>query len=87
MPEPKVLGEDLIKRENAMRDWFRSMMDGKSDGAERCSPAWRATASAERTSFASRKRRKDAGGDTQELVLAVLDRQLTSVFRYRLIEI
>jgi hypothetical protein len=30
----KALADDLVAHENALRDWLKSLLDGKPDGAE-----------------------------------------------------
>jgi hypothetical protein len=48
-PELKAFAVDLVAHENALRDWIKSEVDGKSDGAERSSPISNATGSQEKT--------------------------------------
>jgi hypothetical protein len=69
-PELKVLGEDLLAHENALRDWMKSELDGKSDGAEKVFAYLERHGISREEAVTPRERREDVGGDTQKLVLA-----------------
>jgi uncharacterized membrane protein len=68
--ELKALGEDLLEHENAMRDWSRSELDGKSDGAEKVFAYLERHGISREEAVTPRKLREDVGGDKQQLVLA-----------------
>jgi uncharacterized membrane protein len=68
--ELKALGEDLLEHENAMRDWSRSELDGKSDGAEKVFAYLERHGISREEAVTPRKLREDVGGDRQQLVLA-----------------
>ena len=69
-PELKTLAEDLYAHENAMRDWFKSEVDGKPDGAEKVLAYLERHGISREEAVTPRERREDLGGDTQHLVLA-----------------
>ena len=72
-PELKALAEDLFAHENAMRDWVKSEMDGKSDGCEKVFGYLERHGISREEAVTPRKRREDVGGDKQHLVLAFFD--------------
>jgi uncharacterized membrane protein len=72
-PELKALGEDLYAHENAMRDWLKSELDGKPDGAEKVFAYLERHGISREDAVTPRKRREDVGGDKQELVLSFFD--------------
>jgi uncharacterized membrane protein len=69
-PELKALADDLVEHENALRDWLKSELDGKSDGAEKVFAYLERHGVAKEEAVIPRKDREDFGGDTQQLVLA-----------------
>lgn len=68
-PELKVLADDLYEHENAMTDWFKSELDGKSDGGRRVF-AYLERHGITRAEAVTPRKVKDLGGDRQQLVLA-----------------
>jgi hypothetical protein len=73
MVELKALGEDLFAHENAMRDWLKSELDGKSDGSERVFAYLERHGISREEAVTPRERREDVGGDKRHLVLAFFD--------------
>ncbi|MDM0048842.1 DUF1269 domain-containing protein [Variovorax sp. J22R115] len=69
-PELKALGEDLQAHEPAIRDWFKSELDGKSNGGEQIFAYLERHGITREEAVIPRKRREDMGGDKQQLVLA-----------------
>jgi uncharacterized membrane protein len=69
-PELKALADDLFAHENAMRDWLKSEMDGKSDHAEKVLGYLERHGISREEAVTPRKLREDVGGDKQHLVLA-----------------
>jgi hypothetical protein len=67
--ELKVLADDLYEHENAMTDWFKSELDGKSDGAEKVFAYLKRHGIGRKEAVTPRKA-KDLGGDKRRLVLA-----------------
>lgn len=72
-PELQALAEDLIAHENSMRDWFKSEIDGNSDGAEKVLAYLERHGISREEAVTPRERREDLGGDNQHLVLAFFD--------------
>ena len=72
-PELKALADDLYEHENAMRDWFQSVLAGQPDGGEKVFAYLERHGITREEAVTPRKRREDAGGDTQQLVLAFFD--------------
>jgi hypothetical protein len=72
-PEMKALADDLVAHENALRDWIKSLLDGKPNGAE-CVFAYCESKGISREQAATpRKDREESGGDKQQLMLAFFD--------------
>lgn len=69
-PELKALGEDLYAHENSLRDWMQSELDGKSDGGEKIFAYLERHGITREQAVTPRKDREDAGGETQQLMLA-----------------
>lgn len=69
-PELKALGDDLQVHEPAIRDWFQSELDGKSNGGEPIFAYLERHGITRDEAVIPRKRREDMGGDKQQLVLA-----------------
>jgi hypothetical protein len=67
-PELKTLADDLYEHENAMTDWFKSELDGRSDGGEKVF-AYLQRHGITREEAVTPRKLKDLGGDRQELVL------------------
>jgi uncharacterized membrane protein len=72
-PELKALGEDLLEHENAMRDWLKSELDGKSDGAAKVFAYLERHGITREDAVTPREDREDSAGDQQQLVLAFFD--------------
>ncbi|MFF4425797.1 hypothetical protein ACFY04_34345 [Streptomyces sp. NPDC001549] len=72
-PELKALGDDLLDHENAMRDWMRSELDGKSDGAAKVFEYLERHGITREDAVTPREDREDSAGDQQQLVLAFFD--------------
>ncbi len=72
-PELKKLGEDLYDHENALRDWLKSELEGKPDGAEKVFAYLERQGISREEAVIPRKDREGYGGDTQQLVLAFFD--------------
>jgi uncharacterized membrane protein len=72
-PELKSLADDYVEHENALRDWLRSVLDGKSDGGEKVFAYLERHGVSREEAVTPRKNREDMGGETQELVLAFFD--------------
>ncbi|MEU1185895.1 hypothetical protein ABZ464_51460 [Streptomyces sp. NPDC005820] len=72
-PELKALGDDLLDHENAMRDWMRSELDGKSDGAAKVFEYLERHGITREDAITPREDREDSAGDQQQLVLAFFD--------------
>jgi hypothetical protein len=69
-PELKAFAEDLYDHENALRDWLKSELDGKSDGAEKVFAYLERQGISREEAVVPRKDREGYGGDSQQLVLA-----------------
>ena len=69
-PELKTLGDDLVDHENALRDWFKSELDGKSDGGVKVFAYLARHGITKDEAVTPRELREDLGGATQRLVLA-----------------
>jgi hypothetical protein len=69
-PELKAFADDLYEHENALRDWLKSELDGKSDGAEKVFAYLERHGVTREAAVTARRDREDFGGDTQQLVLA-----------------
>ncbi|MFD4913078.1 DUF1269 domain-containing protein [Streptomyces virginiae] len=69
-PEVKALGADLLEHEDAMRDWFKSELDGNSDGGAKIFAFLERHGISREQAVTPRKFREDVGGDKQLLVLA-----------------
>lgn len=67
--ELKALADDLYNHENALRDWLKSELDGTPDGAEKVVAYLDRHGITREEAVTPRKRREDAGGDVQRLVL------------------
>lgn len=72
-PELKALADDSFAHENAMRDWLKSEMDGKSDGGEKVFAYLERHGISREEAVTPRERREDVGGDKQHLLLAFFD--------------
>jgi uncharacterized membrane protein len=72
-PELKALADDFYVHENALRDWLKSELAGKSDGGEKVFAYLERHGMSRELAVTPRKNREDLGGDTQELVLAFFD--------------
>jgi uncharacterized membrane protein len=66
----KALADDFYEHENALRDWLRSVLDGKSDSGEKVFAYLERHGMSREEAVIPRKLREDMGGDTQELVHA-----------------
>ena len=69
-PELHALADDLYEHENAMRDWFRSELNGTPDGGEKIFRYLERHGITRDEAVTPRRRREAVGGDTQRLVLA-----------------
>jgi hypothetical protein len=69
-PELKAFGEDLVAHENAIREWFRSVLDGKTDGGAQIFAFLERHGITRAEAVTPRKVREGWGGETQHLVLA-----------------
>jgi uncharacterized membrane protein len=69
-PELKALGDDFQLHEPAIRDWFRSELEGKPDGGENIFAYLERHGITREEAVIPRKLREDLGGDKQQLVLA-----------------
>jgi hypothetical protein len=69
-PELKAFADDVYEHENALRDWVKSELDGKSDGAEKVFAHLERHGVTREEAVTARRDREDFGGDTQQLVLA-----------------
>jgi hypothetical protein len=69
-PELKAFAEGLVDHENALRDWLKSEVDGKPDGAEKVFAYLERNGITRQEAVTPRKDRESHGGDTQQLVLA-----------------
>jgi hypothetical protein len=69
-PEMKALADDLVAHENALRDWLKSLLDGKPNGAESVFAYCESKGISREQAATPRKDRESAGGETQQLVLA-----------------
>jgi hypothetical protein len=72
-PELKALADDFYEHENALRDWLKSELDGKSDGGEKVFAYLERHGMSREEAVTPRKTREDLGGDTRKLVLAFFD--------------
>src|SRR5512132_4287290 len=72
-PELKAFADDLVAHENALRDWIKSELDGKSDGAEKVFAYLERNGISREEAVTPRKVREESGGDKQQLVLAFFD--------------
>ncbi|HEY6761763.1 MAG TPA: hypothetical protein VI318_19845 [Baekduia sp.] len=72
-PELKAFAADLVAHENALRDWVKSELDGKSDGAEKVFTYPERNGISRDDAVTPRKVREESGGDQQQLVLAFFD--------------
>jgi uncharacterized membrane protein len=72
-PELKAFAAHLVDLENALRDWIKSELDGKSDGAEKVFAYLERNGITREVAVIPRKVREESGGDKQELVLAFFD--------------
>jgi uncharacterized membrane protein len=63
----------LDDHENALRDWLKSELDGKSDGAEKVFAYLERYGITRKDAVVPREDREDFGGDKQLLVLAFFD--------------
>jgi uncharacterized membrane protein len=72
-PELKAFAGHLVDHENALRDWIKSELDGKSDGAEKVFAYLERNGITREVAVTPRKVREDFGGDKQQLVLAFFD--------------
>jgi uncharacterized membrane protein len=72
-PEMKALADDLVVHENALRDWLRSLLDGKPNGAESVFAYCESKGISREQAATPRKDREESGGDQQRLVLAFFD--------------
>lgn len=69
-PELRQFGVDLLDHENALRDWCKSELDGKSDGGEKVLAWLERHGISREEAVIPRRRREDVGDDKQHLVLA-----------------
>ena len=69
-PELKALGEDLVEHENALRDFLKSVLDGKPDGGAKIFAYLERKGITREEAVTPRKVREGWGGETQSLVLA-----------------
>jgi hypothetical protein len=69
-PELKAFAEDLYDHENALRDWLKSELNGKSDGAEKVFAYLERQGISREEAVVPRNDREGYGGDSQQLVLA-----------------
>ena len=72
-PELKAFAADLVAHENALRDWIKSEVAGKSDHAEKVFAYLERNGITREQAVTPRKVREESGGDTQHLVLAFFD--------------
>lgn len=72
-PGLKALADDLMLHEPALRDWLKSELDGKSDGAEQVFAYLERHGISREEAVTPRKDKEDYGGDVQHLVLAFFD--------------
>jgi hypothetical protein len=72
-PEMKTLADDLVAHENALRDWIKSLLDGKPNGAESVFAYCERKGITREEAATPRKDREESGGDKQQLVLAFFD--------------
>jgi uncharacterized membrane protein len=72
-PELKAFADDLVAHENALRDWIKSELDGKSDHAEKVFAYLERNGISREDAVTPRKVREESGGDKQQLVLAFFD--------------
>ena len=72
-PELRAFADDLVAHENALRDWIKSEVDGKSDGAEKVFAYLERHGITRQQAVTPRKVREESGGDKQQLVLAFFD--------------
>jgi uncharacterized membrane protein len=72
-PELKAFAGSLDDHENALRDWLKSELDGKSDGAEKVFAYCERYGITRADAVIPREDREDLGGDKQQLVLAFFD--------------
>jgi uncharacterized membrane protein len=72
-PELKAFAGHLDDHENALRDWLKSELDGKSDGAEKVFAYLERYGITRADAVIPREEREDYGGDKQQLVLAFFD--------------
>jgi uncharacterized membrane protein len=72
-PELKAFAADLVEHENALRDWIKSELDGKSDHAEKVFAYLERNGITREDAVTPRKDREESGGDKQQLVLAFFD--------------
>jgi uncharacterized membrane protein/rubrerythrin len=72
-PELKAFAGHLDDHENALRDWLKSELDGKSDGAEKVFAYLERYGITRKDAVIPREEREDYGGDKQQLVLAFFD--------------
>jgi hypothetical protein len=74
-PELTAFAADLVAHENALRDWIKSELDGKSDGAEKVFAYLERNGISRQDAVTPRKVREGYGGDQQQLVLAFFDQR------------
>jgi hypothetical protein len=72
-PELKAFAGHLDDHENALRDWLKSEVDGKSDGGEKIFAYLERYGISRRDAVIPREDREELGGDQQQLVLAFFD--------------
>lgn len=72
-PELKAFADDLVAHENALRDWIKSELEGKSDGAEKVFAYLERNGITREDAVIPRKDREESGGEKQQLVLAFFD--------------
>ena len=72
-PELRAFADGLVDHENALRNWIKAELDGKSDGAEKVFAYLERNGITRKDAVTPRKVREESGGDRQQLVLAFFD--------------